>query len=141
LKEVWRPKKIKQVVLFFYSCKTHLVGTISSVLIWYSPCSLSFPSEFYSDSFFTLKCHFYCSRTDFGCLFLVYLPTESRKTLQIEGNTDQGPLTRHRLETPQHEPTEAHHCFDNAEYWFHRGFAFGLELFPGLGFQTMLHGG
>jgi len=43
--------------------------------------------------------------------------------LQIVGDAGQRPFPRHGLQSTQQELAEAHHLFDDAKHWFHRGFA------------------
>ena len=49
------------------------------------------------------------------------------QTLQVPGHTQQISFTPHRIESPQVQSPESHHLFDDTEYPFHCGFAFGID--------------
>src|SRR2546421_8208112 len=61
------------------------------------------------------------------------------EALEIEGQTDQTPLTRRRRDPTQGELAEAEHLFDDADYRLDRAFAYPIDRFAQRGSQLVGH--
>src|SRR5713101_9921425 len=61
------------------------------------------------------------------------------EALEIEGQTDQAPLTSGRLDTSQRELAEAEHLLDDADHRFDGAFACAVEGFAQGGPELVGH--
>jgi hypothetical protein len=75
----------------------------------------------------------------FGPVFPVLGPGKGVKAFEIEGQTDQAPLTSRGSGPAQRELAEAQHLFDDADDGFDGACACPIDCFAQSGFELVRH--